>query len=183
MSTTLTLAIELDRSNPSVMRRVEIPANLTFLQLHDVIQAAMGWADEHLFEFKVGPWTISMPDDDFVPSTTQWDASRHTLLEMHLTAHDTFSYLYDFGDNWQHTLTVVDLSSASIKRPRVISGSGACPPEDVGGLHGYYEFLRAWEDPSHPEHAEYRQWAQGRYEPEFNLIAADARVSKLASAP
>jgi hypothetical protein len=177
--TTLTLAIELDGISPSVTRLVQVPDRLTFLKLHDVIQAAMGWSNAHLFEFKLGPITMSMPDDDFLPSTTQWDATHHTLLEAHLTINDTFIYLYDFGDDWKHTLKVVDISSAPIRRPRVIAGSGACPPEDVGGLFGYRQFLSAWKNSRHPEHAMSRKWAQGRYEPEFNLVAADTRVAQL----
>lgn len=48
----------------------------------------------------------------------------------------------------------------------MVEGEGACPPEDVGGIQGYEEFLRVWNDPKHPEHEEMRQWGESqRYRP------------------
>lgn len=170
------LSITLDHIHLPIERRVLVPASLTFLGLHDVIQAAMGWTDTHLFEFRVGAQTISMPDGEPGHAPDEWDAAQHALSEVRLSPGDHFTYLYDFGDDWWHTLEVVD-AVEQVDRPRLLSGTGACPPEDVGGPPGYAEFLAAWDDPRNPEHFAMRQWATGRYEPKFDLATAQKRVA------
>lgn len=171
------LVITLEHIHPPIARRVLVPATLSFLELHDVIQAAMGWTDTHLFEFRVGARTISMPDGEPGHAPDEWDASQHSLAEVPLKPGDRFSYLYDFGDDWWHTIEMVH-SVDHVDRPELLAGTGACPPEDVGGPPGYAAFLAAWADPRNPEHAAMRQWANGRYEAEFNLAVAKARVSR-----
>lgn len=174
------LDVTLEYVRPTVKRRIEVPDTLSFLGLHEVIQAALGWTDTHLFEFQVGELTISVPDDDFMPSATQWDATQHTIQEVHWKAGFTFQYLYDFGDDWRHTI-VVGEQVDQVDRPQLLSGTGPCPPEDVGGPPGYAEFVLAWAESHHPEHQAMRQWAQGRYETEFNLQASQVRVAKALS--
>ncbi|NMP25187.1 plasmid pRiA4b ORF-3 family protein, partial [Sulfobacillus harzensis] len=161
------LVITLNHIHPLIARRVLVPSSLTFLGLHDVIQAAMGWTDTHLFEFRVGAQTISMPDGELSHAPDEWDAAQHAMSEVQLKPGDRFTYLYDFGDDWWHTIDVVR-SVAHVERPQLLTGTGACPPEDVGGPPGYAEFLAAWSDPRHPEHRAMREWARGRYQPEFD---------------
>jgi hypothetical protein len=50
--------------------------------------------------------------------------------------------------------------------PCCMDGKRACPPEDVGGVRGYAEFLAAIRDPRHPEHAEWMQWVGVKFDPE-----------------
>ncbi|NMP25119.1 plasmid pRiA4b ORF-3 family protein [Sulfobacillus harzensis] len=173
------LVTTLEHIHPPITRRVLVPASLTFLGLHHVIQAAMGWTDTHLFEFRIGNRTVSIPDGEPGPAPDEWDASQHALSEVRLKPGDRFTYLYDFGDDWWHTIEVVG-SVEHVERPQLLAGTGACPPEDVGGPPGYAEFLAAWADPRHPEHSAMRQWAKGRYQPEFNLSVAKARVARAA---
>ena len=84
----------------------------------------------------------------------------------------SFEYVYDFGDNWQHRVTFEDLVAID-PAPRTascIAGARACPPEDVGGTPGYARFLEIIADPDHPEHMEVLTWCGGRFDPEaFNL--------------
>ena len=159
---TLQLKIQLRNvSKPPVWRRVQIPSDITFLDLHYVIQAAFGWYNEHLFKFQHRPydreWTVEVPEDDgknqssgesfwgiagmlgFGPeekdarSTKVWPF----LKSKHL---DKFVYIYDFGDNWVHDITIEGTASGqALLFPRCIDGKGACPPEDCGGTWGYQE--------------------------------------------
>src|SRR5690606_6570539 len=97
-----------------------------------------------------------------------------------------FSYVYDFGDNWTHQLTVEKIVSAEagVRYPRCVAGQGACPPEDVGGPWGYEEFQAALTDPSHPEHDERLEWAGGPFDPHhFDLAEADRALQWLAWRP
>ena len=83
-----------------------------------------------------------------------------------------FTYDYDFGDGWEHVLEVekVLLPQKGVRYPVCLDGARACPPEDVGGMGGYEEFLKAIRDPNHPEHEEYLDWIGGNFDPEqFDL--------------
>ena len=51
----LRMKIVLVDTEPPIWRRVEVPAVTTLRQLHAVIQAAMGWDDDHLYQFSVSP--------------------------------------------------------------------------------------------------------------------------------
>jgi hypothetical protein len=80
---------------------------------------------------------------------------------------DRMVYEYDFGDGWEHDV-VLERSAASLPdspQVRVIGGQRACPPEDVGGIGGYYAYLEAIEDPAHPEHDDMLEWAGGAFDP------------------
>jgi hypothetical protein len=48
------LRIELEEVRPRVWRRVEVPVTIRLDRLHRVIQAAMGWENSHLWEFRRG---------------------------------------------------------------------------------------------------------------------------------
>ena len=82
-----------------------------------------------------------------------------------------FVYEYDFGDGWQHAIKLEGTANAEpgIKYPRCTDGKRACPPEDVGGVWGYVEFLEAISDPEHERHEELMEWA-GEFDPdEFSV--------------
>ena len=79
-------------------------------------------------------------------------------------------YEYDFGDGWEHQIVLEKITSVepcNEKLPRCIKAVRRCPPEDVGGLHGFYEFLEAMEDMAHPEHIDVREWFGEWFDPEF----------------
>ncbi len=89
---------------------------------------------------------------------------------------DRFRYLYDFGDGWEHDVVVVGPGG---DRPGVVAGEGACPPEDVGGPHGYAEFRQGMADPEHPEHDELQIWAES-WNDGFDLDTADLLLRQTA---
>jgi hypothetical protein len=76
----------------------------------------------------------------------------------------TFSYLYDFGDSWEHEVILEDSRyfNPDLQSPiECLDGARACPPEDVGGVPGYDEFCKALKDPNHEEHESYKEWLAG----------------------
>ena len=83
-----------------------------------------------------------------------------------------FVYEYDFGDSWEHKLVVEKIlpPEAAVKYPRCMDGQRACPPDDVGGVWGYQDFLDAIRDPKHPDHEDMVEWIGGEFDPEaFDL--------------
>jgi hypothetical protein len=93
-----------------------------------------------------------------------------------------FRYEYDFGDGWLHQVTVEKVLPADpeMRLPLCLKGKRACPPEDVGGVWGYENFLEAIRDPDHPEHDEYLEWVGGEFDPEsFDIDDVNAALRGL----
>ena len=153
------LKITLDDVEPRVMRRVEVPFDIRLDRLHLVIQVAMGWTNSHLFEFRLGEEGWGIPNRDF-PDEAQ-DA-RKARLSMFLTEYGRkkFDYIYDFGDCWEHTISIEKILEAAPGQeyPCLIEAEGNCPPEDVGGYPGYEELLAVKADPAHERRKEFEQW-------------------------
>ncbi|WP_224389088.1 plasmid pRiA4b ORF-3 family protein [Pseudonocardia sp. ICBG1293] len=177
------IEITLVEVEPAVYRVVEVPGDATLAVLHQVIQEAMGWENSHLHEFTINQDCYSIPDPDWDPAGDLGDRTLDegaTTLARVLTLGQEADYVYDFGDNWHHTLTVTALITAEpgVRYPRCIDGHGACPPEDVGGAFGYAEFLDALADPHHPEHADrVHWWGSDQYDPHhFDLDATNTAL-------
>ncbi len=95
---------------PQVWRRIQVQETVTLTQLHSVLQAVMGWEGDHLHQF-------SLSEDENI-----------TLAELFGDDGFTFSYLYDFGDRWQHEVTVEKrLASESGKRYPVLWWASPLP--------------------------------------------------------
>lgn len=160
------LKMTLAEIKPPIWRRVLVPAEISLDRLHEVIQAAFGWWNYHLHEFEVGRTRYGMVDvdDDWDPPTDETTVR----LDQIASPGTKFSYVYDFGDHWRHTIEVEEAidADASTTLPSLIDGRRACPPEDCGGTGGYEELLAVLADPSHPEHAERLEWLGGPFDPE-----------------
>ena len=101
-----------------------------------------------------------------------------TLLDV-VDGVERFTYEYDYGDSWDHEIIVEDLWRVplGLKSGVCIGGENACPPEDVGGPHGYAEFVQVLADPDHPEHDRMVEWSGGSFDPaRFDLALANARL-------
>lgn len=171
------LKIKLDDVEPAVVRRVEVPLAIRLDRLHQVLQAALGWTDSHLYELRARDIGWGVPDPDFGDGPL--DARKARLLDvLEDVGVRSLKYLYDFGDGWEHTVRIERVTNAvaGIVYPRLIDATGRCPPEDVGGPWGYREFLEAIADPDHEEHAERLEWVGGHFDP------SDAGVDTLAQA-
>jgi hypothetical protein len=86
------------------------------------------------------------------------------------------TYEYDFGDSWEHEVGLEKImeSESGVHYPRCVAGENACPPEDVGGVWGYTDFLQAINNPEHKEHKSFLEWVGGEFDPEeFDLDAVN----------
>ena len=177
------LLVEIDEIEPRVWRRVWVPDTLTMAKLDRIIQAAMGWTNSHPHEFEVDGKRYGIPDDEDVYDTPTLDDRRYKIGAVFGEAISGFRYTYDFGDNWRHAVTIENrlLPDDSFNTwPVCIAGQNACPPEDVGGVGGYAEFLEAIADPSHEEHAAMWQWSGGPFDPTgFDVNATNAALRGL----
>lgn len=177
-----TLRIELKDSDPPIWRVVEVPTSITLKVLHDIVQVTMGWLDYHLWELVIDGQSYGLPMDEDWGTSPRKVASRTRLRDVLAPGTTRIDYTYDFGDNWQHNLTVsaVRRGEPDTAYPRFIGGERDCPPEDCGGIHGFYEMLEAKADPNHPDHAEITEWLDG-YDPDelevFPIQVALGRIS------
>lgn len=166
--------IELEGIRPPVWRRIRVPGDYSFWDLHVAIQDAMGWLDCHLHLFEIrNPQTgaleeIGIPDDDpFLdepPCLAGWEVP---IAEYFIKGGDTAFYKYDFGDNWRHTVALEEMDTIrkGERRLACLAGERRCPPEDCGGIHGYAEMLEILADEMHGEHDAMLQWLGGAYDP------------------
>jgi hypothetical protein len=159
------LRMSLQEVTPAVWRRVLVPGGYTLDRVHRVIQYAMGWQDAHLHSFEIGGEQYGEPDPG-------GELAVRDELDVRLDAvtgkGDVFRYTYDFGDWWEHELTVEDVFSADPDEhyPACVAGQRACPPEDVGGAYGFSELLAALEDPVTAHRAALRAWLGRDYDPD-----------------
>lgn len=171
---------------PPVWRRIVIQGDATFLDLHEAIQGAFGWEDAHLFKFSERPYggsmNIGIPDDDFLMVQKRLDARTVTLQEVFGAECKKLTYVYDFGDDWIHEISLEETSDEKIDGARCMAGKGACPPEDCGGRMGYEGIKELFlTRPNGKEAREYRKWLglasretwDANY---FNLAEANERM-------
>ena len=165
------LRIELLDVEPAIWRRILVPGSIKLHKLNVALLWTMGWAGGHLHEFVIGPNHFGVPDPDFdTPPLIQRD-DRITLAAA-LGTRKSFTYLYDFGDGWEHRLMVEKIlpSDPGLTSPVCLGGANACPPEDVGGPPGYVDFLQAVNDPAHEEHEAMLKRCGGSFNPtDFRL--------------
>ena len=182
-----TVRIELKDSDPLIWRQVEVPTSITLKTLHAIIQATIGWFDYHLWEFTIAKRRYGLPMDEDWGTEPRIDASKARLREVLQPRKTKIDYIYDFGDGWEHRLTVTDVrvGDPSLSYPRYVGGERNGPPEDCGGIPGFYEMLDAAADPKHPEHAEAKQWLDD-YDPnvidELPIKIALGRIAKQRNA-
>lgn len=148
------LKVTLDHVEPTVMRRVVVPWRIRLSRLHEVLQAAMGWTNTHLYEFQIRDVGFGLPDQEWGDGPI--DARKVSLLSaIQDTGAKSFKYHYDFGDGWTHSIKIErTFPIVALGDPMLIEATGRCPPEDVGGPWGYQEFREALADPAHERHAE-----------------------------
>ncbi|MGF1460004.1 MAG: recombinase family protein [Leptolyngbyaceae cyanobacterium] len=163
------LKITLKDIRPPIWRRVQVPSDITLGQLHWVVQLSMGWTNSHLHSFHVQgvEYGVPMPDLGFDEMDLR-DEQAVKLSRLVPGEKFKFSYLYDFGDSWEHDVLVEKVLPAEpdVSYPVCIKAKRACPPEDCGGVWGYQEFLETIQDVEHPEHEEMLEWVGGFFDPE-----------------
>lgn len=136
-------------------------------RLHDVIQIVMGWTDSHLHQFSIGKkeYTEFLEYDEF----GAFQCGNYRLVDLMKRDGRTFRYLYDFGDCWNHEVTIQDSRFANQEiryELWCLDGERACPPEDVGSTQGYEEFLEVIQNWEHEDHERFMVWSGGEFDSE-----------------
>ena len=173
------LKVTLLGTSPPIWRRLIVPSDLNLAQLHDVLQVAIGWQDGHLHEFSAGGRRFGPPDpeDQFMADDVGDERKVRVFGLFGRTAAKAL-YTYDFGDTWEHSIVLEKRLPAAPNMiyPRCTDGQLACPPEDCGGIPGFYDLLDALRNPAHEEHQELRDWVGADYDPEVFSIEAVNRI-------
>lgn len=170
-------------SKPPVWRKLKVPETFSFDQFHMVIQNAFGWYNCHLYEFSEhgysSNFSIQIPHED--SEENEMDSRKTDLKKYFKKVGDRMTYIYDFGDDWTHQIVLENITREKSSEPGCIGGKGKCPPEDIGGIYGYYSFLQMTENPKHPEYQETMEWVgleeDEKWDPnDFDLEEADEMV-------
>ena len=169
------IKVTLRDTRPPIWRRLLVRDTVPLGQFHDLLQVVMGWTDSHAHQFMkgaeyYGPKELEMPEVR--------DESRVRLKEVLQKPKDRLLYEYDFGDGWLHDVVLerVDESEPKGKYPWVLAGKRACPPEDCGGIPGYYELLQVLKNPRHPNRKETLEWLGEPFDPgDFDAYERNTR--------
>lgn len=167
------LHIQLRDSKPAIWRRVLVPADYNFGQLHQVIQAAFSWQGHHLHLFTLPVLTDHGIDqiqfetfhEGYEPLGVDSVNEIEHQLKDHLKVSTALDYHYDFGDDWIHDI-VVEGYLIQLKRqkyPACIDGANHHAFEDIGGIWGYQHAVEILADPEHEEHKDLKAWLKANY--------------------
>lgn len=148
--------VGLRGAKPPIWRRLEIPADISLAQLHEVIQVAFEWNGGHMHVFETDYGEFGKADAALGHSSE----TAVTLEQVAPAAGRRIRYTYDFGDNWKHEIVVEKTvqRDSTLRYPRCTGGRRAAPPDDCGGVWGYAELVGVLGDPAHPEHDDMLEW-------------------------
>jgi hypothetical protein len=185
------IKVTLLGTKPPIWRRLLVHANLTLAQLHGVLQIAMGWEDGHMHEFCVGQRRFGRPEpiDPFMRMPRRESEQTARLAAVLGRVGAKMIYTYDFGDSWEHGIVLEKQLPADPNTiyPVCTDGQLAGPPEDCGGIPGFYDLLDALEDLGHERHEELRDWVGKDFDSQaFSLELVNRRLApkrRRANAP
>jgi len=178
------MKVTLKGSKPPIWRRIQVGSWITLENLHCILQEVMGWENAHLHRFEMGKKTYGEPNPEYEDLGLEViDEATVRLGEVVKKSKDRFLYEYDFGDSWYHEVRVEKVlpREQQKKYPVCLAGKRACPPEDCGGLWGYYDLLEAIQNADHPDHEQVLEWVGGEYDPEeFDIDEVNRRLKSLS---
>jgi hypothetical protein len=179
--TAFDLTVALGLNNRQAVRKLRVPANITFTQLHDVLQKAFGWQNSHLHSFGMfKKWSenyYAEPEIELVANAAEERQYKSyaidengVKLSEHIPKYRKILYTYDYGDDWHHYIEVDGaIADCEDELPILLSGEGDAPPEDVGGSDGFDDFLRIAADPGDGEHEHLAAWAKDQMWKRFSF--------------
>ena len=167
----LDLNVRLDLGGRDAVRRLRVPATISFDKLHKLLQTAFGWKNCHLHSFGLfkewSEYYYTKPDielfmhEDSLEINTDGLLTTGKFLSDYVPEYRKILYIYDFGDDWHHFIEVENIiEDCEEELPILLSGEGDAPPEDVGGTSGFAEFLEAIVDPNHEEYEHMKSWSE-----------------------
>lgn len=140
-----------------------------------MIQAAFGWTDSHLHEFKADGFTFTMVYEDQDNDPNDMHEVGVKLSAILNREGGSIVYNYDFGDAWLHTITLEAIISSPIAL--CVDAARACPPEDCGGVNGYEQLVSTLSNAKHHQHGGYVEWVPRGFKPEaFGVARANTRI-------
>ncbi len=150
----------------------------------------MGWDDYHLYDFRIGKQVFGKPEPGgfggFPGGPRILSDKKIRIADVLPRKGSKAIYTYDLGDNWEHAVVVEKISPADsgLDYPACIAGALAGPPEDCGGVPGFYNLLDALQDPGHDEHDELMEWTGGGFNAQsFSVEAVNQQLRKLFRSP
>jgi len=180
------LKVVLIGTKPPVWRRLQAPGNANLGWLHAVLQVAVGWTNSHLHQFRIGDQVCSDPTfqlDEYQGDPPVLDERKVALMAAAPRKGDVLGYEYDFGDSWEHHVTVEKIlppDAAAATVAVCLDGARACPPEDCGGIWGYDNLLKILRNPKHEEHRSMKEWLGRPLDAEaFDVAKANLWLRKL----
>ena len=177
------IKITLLYTRPPIWRRVEVPSHIYLADLHQIIQIVMEWTESHLWEVHDKNKTYSDPKyfDEF-DDIEIVDSKKMKLFDVLKRAKSKIIYVYDFGDDWEHEVVLEKKfpPEIDVDYPRCTDGKLACPPEDCGGINGFYRMLECLSDPDDEEYESMKEWVGEGYNPEyFDIEGVNKALKKL----
>jgi hypothetical protein len=166
------LKITLSEIYPPIFRILQIKSNASLDKLHDYVQGVMGWTNSHLHEFLIKGRVFQDVSHIYEPQEPDVLNERRHRLNNLVKEGETFKYIYDFGDDWTHEITLEKViePSPGVYYPICIYGERSCPPEDSGGTMGYEQLLEIINDQNHEDHQQYLEWVGEGFDPDkFDL--------------
>jgi pRiA4b ORF-3-like protein len=158
------LKVVLLGTKPPIWRQLQVPGDANLGWLHAVLQVAMGWTNSHLHHFLTSEARYADPrynEDMGLGEEPDRDEAKAALRQIAPDEGAQFGYEYDFGDSWEHGITVAKIlphETDAAQTALCLDGARACPPEDCGGIWGYKELLKILKNPKHPEHKSRKEW-------------------------
>ena len=185
-TTAIIMNIHLNFEKMNIWRRVAVPVNITFSDLHRIIQYLFSWKNCHMHDFEIVDEDKTAVRIVISEEDMEYCSDESIMLEIqsklsdYVPKYKKLIYTYDFGDNWEHIVEIENLQLDYDKNYAVcLDGEGNSPPEDVGGEYGYYDFLDVIKNPSHEEYKETKAWANSQYWHNFNIKSVNYDLKML----
>lgn len=176
-----TLDVALKGSPRKVYRQLVVSSNMTLADLGEILVCAVGWDGYHLNQFIDGKESYSVPEESGWGIDDDNDAREYTIGQLLRRVKAKIKWEYDFGDSWIHEITLVDkqeVAADAVVKVQLVKATGACPPEDCGGVGGYRYLLNALKNPGSEEYEEMVGWLGGGFDPKsFNIVGARQRIA------
>lgn len=199
------IKIELRDSEPLIYRRVIVPSNISFEKLHNIIQQSMGWSNSYLYDFNIKEENLRVTCDKEAISEYEFYSklklnekndpngfirnmlkikpklSNEVSIDFYLNRSNKIEYVYDFGDYWKHDIILEEIIEDYVDDyHKCVEAEGNCPPEDIGGIEEYIEFLEVINDKNHPDYANVALWASKQnYKEGFDIESVNILMKEI----
>lgn len=178
--------ITFQQTVPGIWRRIIIPAGATFKRMHDIIQHVTNFQDSHSYAFEVDGLFITNNDailEEYkgkIYAGLKVKSPIRLKIDEYLEQKGELEYEYDFGDSWKINIKLEEtVEDYYFGYPTVLEAGGIAPPEDVGGVPGYVEFLKVYHDPKHPAYLHQYSWAKSQLYYPFDIDEANEQFKQM----